>query len=280
MGKPLGPNVSASGQGVTGDRANGVISGTITAVGPQAPFCFYGPFNVDYWANVNTTLTTTAGSLSATVASGGSLASGDAINSVNVPPGTTASIVSGTSITLAVPPISLTGDINPSDKNVRNVNNTTGLLNATVTDLAGYIPSSTTVTAIVLAAIVPSGNNPGQQGIITLSKQPTPPVPLNESMSFACTGNAITISGADAAATFTGSAIVPSGTTNLEKSKDGGSTWIVYDTYTTSTISKYYNEPELGVAYRLNNTIFSANVQFRISSTGGAAMSVSQPPSI
>jgi len=278
MGKLLGPNVSAFGNIPTGDQANSLVTGTITAIGPQAPLNLYGPFNVTLWANVNTALTTTALSLTASVASGSGLASGDAINSTLVPSGTTASVISGTTVTLAVPPITLTGDINPTDANVRNVNNTTGLLGATVTDLNGYIPSSTTVTKIVQAAIVPSGNNPGQQGIITLSHQPTPPAPIsNYAMSFARNGNAITASGTDSSATFTGSGITPTGTTNLEKSFDGGSTWIVCQTYTTSTTTTYYNEPEKGVAYRLNNTIFSANIQYRISATGGAAMSISTP---
>ena len=57
-----------------GDKANAVLSGTITAVGPTAPFAFRGPMNLVIWASLVTTLTTTAASLNYSVASAVGLA--------------------------------------------------------------------------------------------------------------------------------------------------------------------------------------------------------------
>jgi hypothetical protein len=104
MGQPAPAGVGASGLPPSGDKANAVISGIITAVGPTAPFAFYGPFNVNVWASINTALTTTVGSSGISVTSGTGLAVGNAVNSINVPLGTTFATFSGTTGTLAFPP--------------------------------------------------------------------------------------------------------------------------------------------------------------------------------
>src|SRR5580692_11251316 len=107
MGIPASIGVNASGLPPQNDQASQVLSGQISAIGPTAPFAFRGPMNLAIWASINTTLTVTKGSLTATVASGTGLAAGGAVNSTLVPPGTTASVVSGTTLTLAVPPVTL-----------------------------------------------------------------------------------------------------------------------------------------------------------------------------
>lgn len=67
-----------------------------------------------------------------------------------------------------------------------------------------------------------------------------------------------------------------SATTVLERSFDGGTTWIVRSdapssgSYTTAT-SFAILEPEQGVQYRLNCTFVSGTVNYRMSATGPAA---------
>ena len=102
MGIPLAQTANpATGKPAAGDQANAVLSGSFAAVGVSQPFCFYGPMNLVLYASLVDALTTTAGSTAATVSSGTSLAAGQAINSVNVPPGTIATVVSGTNVTLS-----------------------------------------------------------------------------------------------------------------------------------------------------------------------------------
>ena len=206
MGIPAPAGVAASGTPPPGDQANAVLSGTITAIGPQTAFAFRGPMNLWLYASINTALTTTAGSTAATVGSGTGLAAGDAINSVNVPPGTVAAVVSGTNVTLKLPP--------------------------------GVAAS----------------------GILT---------------------------GTDTAATFTGAAIVFSATVQLERSFDGGKTFIVCNLggggilaqWLAGPISITFGEPEKNVLYRLNCTVWtSGTINYRISQTGGAAESLAVGP--
>ena len=209
MGIPAGYGVGASGTPPSRDAANAVVSGTITAVGPTAPFAFYGPFNVVAYASITTTLTTTAGSNSASVASGTGLAIGNAIKVANVPYGTTWLTFSGTSGTLAFPP-----------------------------------------------------------GITTAS----------------------VLAGADAAASFTGAAISFSGTIQLERSFDGGATWVVCNVGGTGTLAQWtagtpisvvVGEPEKQVLYRLNCIAYtSGTINYRISETGAAPLTLSATPAI
>jgi len=104
MGIPAPAGVAASGAPSAGDQANAVISGSITAVGPAQCFAFLGPMNLALYASINTTLTTTAGSTAATVGSNSGLAVGNAIKGANIPYGTTIGVLSGTNVTLALPP--------------------------------------------------------------------------------------------------------------------------------------------------------------------------------
>lgn len=285
MGIPAPLGVSASGKPPAGDAANAVLSGSFSAVGPSAPFAFRGPLNVSIWASYNTALTTTAGSLNASVAVAGAIAAGNAINSVNVPPGTVAASIVGTNIVMKVPPISLRGIINPAAAIIDGLASTTGLLGATVTGPG--IPSGTTVTAINRAAVAPSLNSPGTTGQVQISANPTATTQDRnnpDAFSFQCTGNAITATGADAAAIFTGVEIVYSATVQLERSFDGGSTWLVANVGGSGVLAQWatgtpvavtFGEPEKQVLYRLNTIAYaSGTINYRLSETGGAAESL------
>ncbi len=274
-----------------------MLSGTILALGPTAPFAFRGPMNLALWASINTALTVTNASLAATVTSATGLAAGDSINSVKVPPGTTIGVISSTNVTLALPPrcypasgFSLTNNTVtlPPGSNVN------ALLGAAVTSASPdvTIPANTTVTAIIRADVAPSLNSPGISGIIQLSADPTaiPTDPNPRPLNFAPTANAITAaSGADAAATFAGAGIAWVGTVQLERSFDGGSTFLPMGygpigataaSWTAGPVNFVcLGEPEKQTLYRLNCTAYSSGtINYRISQTGGAAESLAIGP--
>lgn len=102
--------------------------------------------------------------------------------------------------------------------------------------------------------------------------------------------NAAVISGTDNAATFTGNAVNYSASIQLERSFDGGATWVVCGVggagqpavYATGTpVSVVVGEPERSVAYRLNCTTYvSGTINYRLSATGSAAVSLAVSSSI
>jgi hypothetical protein len=214
VGKLAVPSLAAvlpTGIAEPGGKANFLISGTFTAVGPSAPFYAYGPFNVVIWGSVNTTLTTTAGSNAASVVSGTGIVIGQAINSPlgNVPPGTTWLTFSGTTGTLAFPP--------------------------------GFSAANV-------------------------------------------------VGGTDANAVFMTTILGATATINIERSFDGGLTWLMAGVGGTGTgatygmptsnpsngppapISVVVGEPEQSVLYRLNCVSYaSGTVNYRLSGTGAAA---------
>lgn len=102
MGKALPSGVGADGTPPTGQKpfTAAVVSGTITAVGPKAPFCFNGAFNVLIWGELADALTTTAGSDTAVFASATGLAVGQTIKSANLPYGTTIKTKATATVTL------------------------------------------------------------------------------------------------------------------------------------------------------------------------------------
>lgn len=211
MGQPAPFGVAASGKPPAGDQANAVLAGTITALGVTAPFAFRGPMNLFLYASINTALTTIAGNTAATVASGTGLVAGVAIYSPGglVPPGTVATVVSGTNLTLFEPP----------------------------NDSASQI-----------------------------------------------------LAGTDNGAIFTGAGIAWTGTVQLERSYDGGNTWIVCNLgaagalaqWTAGPISLTFGEPEKQLFYRLNciayTNVAGLTINYRISQTGGAAESLAIGP--
>jgi hypothetical protein len=295
MSIPAPNGVDACGLPPPGDQANAVLTGTITAVGPTAPFAFRGPMNVAIWDSINTSLTTTKGSLAATVTSATGLAAGNAINSVNVPKGATIGVLSGTNVTLALPPLAYpaTGlSVSNSTVILPPGSNVGALLGATVTapnQVGLTLPANTTVTGIIQTDVAPSLNSPGVPGILQLSAAPTlvPVDPNPRFLRFQPTGNAVQVTGADAAAIFTGAAIAFSATIQLERSFDGGSTFIACNLGTAGTIASWtagpisftFGEPERQTLYRFNCLAYtSGTINYRISQTGGAAESLAIGP--
>lgn len=288
MGIALPLGVGASGTPPAGDFANAVVSGTLTAVGPGLPFEFLGPMNIAFWASINTTLTTTNGSTAATAASGTGLAAGAAINSVNVPRGTTIGTIVGTAVTLALPTITLNGTVSTLTNVVTGILKTDGLVGSAVA--GDGIPAGATVSAIVIPSVPASLNIPAQPGSIQLSLTPTANSPntgsMQTSLRFALTGNAVT-TGADSAATFTGAGITYSGTIQIERSFNGGATWLPCNVGGSGTIASYaagtpvslsFGEPERNIAYRLNCLAYtSGTINYRMSATGQAATALSIP---
>ncbi len=297
MGIPSAQGVGASGLPPPGDQANAVVTGIITAVGPTQPFAFRGPLNISAWGPVATALTTTAGSLNYSVGAATGLAIGYSITSANVPPGTTLKTLAGTSGTLAIPAVTMRCRTDGVDANLTVEPSVGGpsmasLVGATVTAPnvanAPTLPAGTTVLQVVQETIAPTNTSPGQPGIVLLSNAPvgaTPFTRMNQiQFTFARTGNAISVTGADAAATFTGSGVNYTGSVQVERSFDGGNTWLVANiggagilaVYTAGTpISLTFGEPEKGVLYRLNCTALAAGtIAYRLSETGGAAESL------
>lgn len=284
MGIPSLPGVSGSDK-VAADLATSVVAGTIAAAGPGKGFSVFGPMNLVLYGERTATLTTTANSLSASVGSATGLANGAAIKSANVPKGTTLTGLSGTNLTLALMPEYWNGTLQPGTTGIYMGSVPTDLstlVGATV--VSPYFAAGTTVTAIDATT-----------RIATTSNAPTglPGVPTNFLFEFTPDPSVIVTTGADASATFTGAGILWNATVQLERSFDGGATWIacniggngglaqwIGDGSTTGTpVSLAFGDPEAGMIYRLNALAFSAvsNValKYRISTTGQAGTSIS-----
>lgn len=294
MGIPATLPYGALGLPPQDDQANAVVAGTFSAVGPSLPFEFFGPFNLSLWGAINTALTVTGASLAFSAVSGTGLVAGDAVNSTLVPRGTTIATISGTAGTLAVPPVSQWGQINPNNPQLSGLAVTEGLLGAAVSGIG--IPSGTTVSAILVDAIPGNSAVPIQKGTVLLSHQPTRLTTKTENFNqgsalvFQPNGNAILASGTDAAATFTGSAIDFAGTVTVERSFDGAKTWITTSLTNAGAVASYnagtpvstiFNEPEDGVLWRLNCTVLtSGTINYRLSCTGAAATSLGRAPGV
>lgn len=303
MGIAPALGVAAAGLPPAGDQANGVLAGQITAVGVTPPFAIRGPMNLALWNSINTALTTIAGSLNASFAAATGLAAGTAVNSVNVPPGTVLGSVNGGAKTgvLSLPPVTLrviqasTSSPNitlPPGSNVASLVGATVTIPSTKEKLT--LPANTTVLAVVQADIAPSLNGPGQPGIVQLSANPTA-VPATQGPAslthgpnlfaqFAVGAAAITVGGADNNATFTDAAATWGGTVQLERSFDGGKTFLCCNIGGSGILAQYaslssvqltFGEPEKEVLYRLNCTVYSSGtINYRISATGAAAESL------
>lgn len=288
MGIPAPAFVSASGLPPLGDLANAVLSGTFVGVGPSAPFAMRGPMNAALYGQINTALTVTAGSLAASVTSGAGLVAGDSINSLLVPPGTTWATFSGAAGTLAIPAITIPGRLyaNPGLATIRDLPSTVGLLGATVSG-PGVSPGSTVVAILVPAIPVAGRGTNGSDGVVQISTPALSVDPIIEKSPFVFqrNGNAILASGADGGALFTGGAVDYTGSVQLERSFDGGSTWIVCNIGGSGTLAIYaagtnaslsFGEPEREVLYRFNCTAYTGpvGIAYRLSETGGAAESL------
>lgn len=285
MGKPAPLGVGADMTPPPGDLATNVLQGVFSAIGPSQPFTMYGWGNVMIWGEINTSLTVTAGSLNATVASGTGLATGVAVNSALVPKGATIFSITGTAVVLNLPAVTLMGSLR-ADGTIAGLPSTNGLLGATVT--GPNIPNGATVTQIVQTAFLPPSypGAPSVPGIVQLSAAPTKIASQSYPQQFTFTPTGNPVSGTDASATFTGAAILYSGAAQLEYSVDGAATWLVANFYGGGTLAQWSNgvptrasvaESEKGVLYRLNCTALTAamTMNYRISMSGQAAGSLS-----
>ncbi len=261
------------------------------ALGPTPPFAFYGPLNLSIWGEYVTPLVTTTGSLTATVTTAGAIAAGVAINGANVPYGAVAGVVSGTTLTLVLPTYTFSGRVITGVAQVTGILDTSRLLGATVNGIG--VTSSQTVTSIITPSVAPTPELPkGTPGVVGLSAVATAqqdlayPTPY----TFALANTGGITSGTDAAAIFTSAAIGLTGTVQLERSFDGGKTWVVCNIggsgalaqwSMTTPVSLSFGEPEKLVLYRLNVTALTTssgtNVRYRLSETGQAATSLSVP---
>ena len=297
MGVPAPIGISASGNPPAGDQASAVATGTLLAVGPGDPFAMRGPMNLMIWASLTAlAFTTTNGSTAASVSAGTGMAVGGAINSVNVPAGTTWKTFAGVAGTLALPAVALTAsNMSTSSTNITLApgSNVARLLGASVTvassRLPVTLPANTTVAAIVQLDIPPSLNSPGQPGIVALSAAPTfvGPIAAAHHLRFQLTPSSI-VTGVDASAIFTGASVVFVGTVQIERSFDGASTWLPCNIGNTGTLAAYtagtpvsltFGEPEREVYYRLNCLAYTSGIiNYRISQTGGANESLAVGP--
>jgi hypothetical protein len=286
MGVRAPAGVSASGVSpyAPNDSANGVVQGTLTAVGPSKPFAFYGALNIFIWSTFSTTLTTTAGSATGAVAAAGTIAAGNSVISTLVPAGTTVGSIAGTNIAMAFPPITLSGYTQLGSAVITGLASTAFLTGAAVSGFG--VPGSTVVSSIDVVA-VPTANPP-ITGTITISNAVTAVRASygHEPLEFRVAAAGIS-AGVDAAATFAGLDIEPTaGSVYIERSFDGGSTWIPERTVIDLTAGPYVRtigEPERQVLYRLNLFAYTAlantALNYRMSTTGQAATSLNVPTS-
>lgn len=290
------------------DRANGVASGTITAVGPGKAFSLWGPLNfVAYGVLAQALTVATAGTNSATVNSSTNLNIGDSVQSTLVPPGTTVLTSGAGALTFAFPTYTMGGYISntgPGPTSTIQMYYPSGftlgwLVGATVqTPGTAYFPASTTV----ISATSNQAPAAGQVGIATLvvSKQPTSvpangfgsmngvadPIPVEFSLAANCIA-----AGTDSAATFSGGTTPIAATFQIERSFDGGSTWIICNagglgtpakfTSPANPISLSFGDPEAAMLYRVNTTAYTGTsnvtINYRFSTTGQASTVLSVP---
>jgi hypothetical protein len=293
MGVPGINGVVASGLSPYGkpDKANGVLQGTMAAIGPTPAFPFLGPMNLWIWCEYNpATFTTTQGSLNFSVSAPGDIAIGQSIKGANIPYGTVVGTFATPNGTLLLPTYTYFGSIINGVAQITGLDDTSKLLGATV---SGYgIPAGTTVSAILVASIAPTLEDPGRKGTVSLNNAVNLAPPDNSRLpfTFALAAAGAVVSGADATAVFTGAAVGITGTVQLERSFDGGQTWIPCNIGNTGTLAVWnttapvsisFGEPEQNVIYRLNNLTQTPEtntaLKYRVSETGQAARSLALP---
>lgn len=293
MAVPAAPGLAANDKSLySQDRANGLVTGTLSAIGPGKCLSVWGPFNVLVWANVNTTLTIAAsGANSGAVGAATNIAVGDSVNSTLVPPGTTVKTIGGTTFTFAFPTVTWPGTISSASASISFTPNDlmaglvlSKLVGATVRDPNGYFPSGTTVLAV----------GPDGMSVQTSAAPTTAPTTIAPALlQFTLTANSL-VAGADTAATFTGAA-TPIGTATttfqIERSLDGGNTFVCANVGGSQQLAQFVNavgplsvafgDPEANALYRINMLAYTAatnaTVNYRLSASGQAGMSVQTP---
>ena len=296
MGINAQQSVAALGLLPTLDRANSGLIGSFSGVGPGLPFPIMGPANALLYASINTTLTVSAASIAASVASATGLANGAAIYSPGglLPPGSTISGLSSTNFNAALPTLTLPGTLLSNGK-IIGLPSVAWLLGAKVTG-PGLPTAGLTVVGITPVSSIsgfPISSPAGALGFVQgggsvqLSGGASPTLDGGQGspqfFQFALAAAGIPASGTDANAIFTGAGVTFNATVQLERSFDGGCTWVVcnvggtgqlaqYGGATATPISLTFAEPEEGVLYRWNCIAYSAGmIDYRISTTGAAA---------
>lgn len=281
MAIPALPGVSGSDK-TPPDFANGVIEGVLEAPGPSKAFSIWGPMNLVVYGVLANALTTTAGSDAGSVASATLTAQGDAINSVNVPPGTTIGGLVGTTVTFAFAPQTWSGYIRAGSDVISNI--------AQPEDLSTLDAAEVVSPYFAAGATVIGYDNEARTLQISSAATSAPNKNAMAQIEFKPTGNCITVTGADADATLTGAAINFNADLQIERSFDGGRTWIVCNVggsgmlaqYTANTpISISFGDPEAGMLYRINATditpVANVSIRYRLSTTGQASTVLSVP---
>lgn len=292
MALPAAPGLAANDKSLySQDRANGLVTGTLTAVGAGKVFPVWGPFNVLVWATVATTLTIGAsGTNSGTVGSASNLAIGDSVNSTLAPAGTTVKTISGTTFTFAYPTQTWRGAISPASASIRFIQADldgglvlSKLVGAAISDPNGYFPSGVTVLGVGA-----DGLSVQTSAAPTTAPATTAPAPIE----FALTANSL-VAGTDTGATFTGAAtpLATTETYQIERSLDGGSTFLCCNIGGSQTLAQFSNQtgpllvsfgdPEANALYRVNllalSALSGATINYRFSTTGQAGVSLQTP---
>lgn len=293
MAVPASPGLAANDKSATSqDRANALVTGTLTAVGPGKAMPAWGPLNFMAYGVIAGALTIAAsGTNAGAVVSVTNINVGDSVQSTLVPAGTTVKTSGGgTALTFAFPTQTWQCNLIKSAA-ITFPNGVPGgltlstLVGAAVSDPNGYFGSGVTVLGV------------GADGVsLLLSAAPTSLPTLNAPVpvEFALTANCL-VAGVDSAATYSGAA-TPFGasviTLQVERSLDGGSTWVCANIGGSGQPAQFANpaapinvsfaEPEAGALYRVNATAFSTLVTnttctYRWSATGQASTILSTP---
>jgi len=279
------------------DRANTGLVGVFSAVGPGLAFPVMGPANALLYASINTTLTVTAGSVAASVASATGLANGAAIYSPGglLPPGSTLSGLSSTNFNVALPTLTYPGTLLANGQ-IIGLPDVKWLKGATVTGpgipaagltVVGTPVASTPIGGFPVSAPASTKGFVQEGGTVQLSSvNVTPTSSPNgdpQFFQFAIAAAGIPTSGTDTGAVYTGAGVTFNATVQLERSFDGGNIWIACNVDGLGTLAQYggaastpisleFAEPEEGVTYRWNCIAYtSGTLNYRISTTGGAA---------
>lgn len=292
MAVPAAPGVACNDKSATSqDRANALVTGTLVGVGPGKAVVAWGPMNFVAYGVLANALTTTHGSSTGAVNSSTNVSVGDSVKSTLVPAGTTIKTSPGGGVvTFAFPTQTWRGAISAATAAITFPKGVPGslapatLVGAAVSSPSGYFASGVTVLGV------------GADGTSLQLSAPATSAPMDASdvpIEFALTNNCVT-TGTDSAATLTGS-VTPLGaaTTSLvlERSFDGGSTWLPLNiggsgapaiyTNQVGPISIAFGEPEAGLTYRVNciayTEVSNLTINYRWSATGQAGIVASTP---
>jgi hypothetical protein len=270
---PALPGVSGSDR-LAADRAN--------AAGPGKAFSAYGPLNLVVYGALANPLTTTGGDGDGTFDSATGLAVGQAINSANVPPGTTIGALAGADPTFAFPPQYWSGRLTPNSAVISDMRQPAALATLVgATIVSPFFAAGTTVASVDQAA---------QTITMSAAAINVPAANPYASFEFQPDASVITVTGEDEGAFVTGAAITFDADFQIERSFDGGATWILCNVGGTGMLAQYtsntpvsisFGDPEQCVLYRLNVTaltpVANTTIHYRISTTGQASTTLSVP---